>query len=512
MFAIGAVFGLVIPQAIGEESNINPAKISEEKVPHWKVYQVHPWIEADAQTLPARLTEPLDEITLSGPRNDWLTGAAAIAADADSIVTVSLEEPEALRGRIQLRVVGQVRERHNKRIVWDPLISKEDLPDYAKKAYNYQQIKDFPKLNITPKVPAFLWLTVDLRNIRSGQYTGALQFKDPDSNTVRIPLNINVTNAELPIESPLFGIAWNWLKGPEMARDFAEHGINVAFRNHEDAWKSGASYLLVQFHSSFHRDPIDEAKKQEVKKELDEVWAMIDRLKVPRDHWGLYLSDETNDKDAETDAAYAKLVKKLRPDTPIWNNPSWGQKADSHQNWTTVEGTLKKVAPYTDVWCPYSWHLWDNTGALEYMKSTRKPTWFYEIWETAASRRPAVGKEVLRKGPWIAWKYRLQGFGVFSANDTSNDCWDDLDPDVKGYPNYSFTYPGANGVMSSRGYEAIRQGVQEYKRLYTLKKLGANPAVLDAWMELALDPKGVETYDSIREQMDKLLVKLSSKK
>jgi hypothetical protein len=114
--------------------------------------------------------------------------------------------------------------------------------------------------------------------------------------------------------------------------------------------------------------------------------------------------------------------------------------------------------------------------------------------------------------PWMAWKYRLKGVGYFSANDTSNDCWDDLAPDTQGYANYSFTYPGADGIMSSRAFEAIRQGMQEYKRLYCLNKLGADRRKLDAWAESGCDAKTVEQFDRIREQMDKLLVELTGTK
>lgn len=478
----------------------------------WRVCRVHPWVEADAAALPVLLRAPADSVEMSGPRNDWLTGAVAIAADEDSTVTVSLKEPAQLRGKMQLRVVGQVRERENRKVVWDPLISKEDLPDMAKNALNFEQIKDFPKLKITPDVPAFLWLTVDLRCAASGEYTASLQFTDDKRKSRSLPVRISVLKAELPVENPLFCIAWQWTNSDKMIRDFVEHGINAAWREHEAAWKAGARFLLFQFSPSFSRKPVDDNQKEKVKKELVRIWEIVDRLKIPRSQWALNPADEPCDKTAQIDSEYGRLIKSIRPETPLWYDPAWGKLADSNQNNTTTEGTLKIINPITDVYCPYCWHLWDNSGALEYMRSTRKTIWSYEIMPASATRRPSVGKEALRRMPWLAWKYRLSGLGIFNANSYDNDPWLDLDPDSKGYANYSFTYPGASGIMSSRGFEAFRQGIQEYKRFYALNKLGVSTKTLDSWAEAGTSAQSVETFDAIRKQMDSKLVELTAEK
>ena len=479
---------------------------------HWRVCSVHPWVECDAEQLPAHLTKVADKIDLSGPRNDWLTGAVAIAADENSTVTVSLEDSKSLKRRIQIRVVGQVRNRETRKIVWDPLISKEDLPDKATKAYNFQQIKDFPMLHVTPKVPAFLWLTVDLRGAKSGLYKARIKFADNTGHATSVPINISVLDAELPVDNPLYCMGWQWTSSEKMVRDFVDHGINTAWKNQEMAWKAGAKFLLFQFSSSFNRKPIDDKQREEVKNELTEIWALVDWLKVPRDQWAINPADEPSDKTAQIDLEYANLIKSIRPDTPIWYDPAWGKAADSAQNSTTVDGTLKLLAPVTSVFCPYCWHLWDKSGAIDFMRLTGKPIWSYEILPSSADRRATVGKEALRTMPWMAWKYRLKGVGYYSANATDNDPWDDLAPGVEGYANYSFTYPGANGIMSSRGFEAVRQGMQEYKRLYMLRKLGADLRTLDAWAESGVSAPNVETYDELRAQMDKKLVELTANK
>jgi len=115
---------------------------------------------------------------------------------------------------------------------------------------------------------------------------------------------------------------------------------------------------------------------------------------------------------------------------------------------------------------------------------------------------------MLRTGPWLAWRYRLKGFGIFAANDWHVDVWKGR---VGNKQNYSFVYSqGPDGKpISSRGYEAIRQGVQEYKRLYVLKKLGADIKMLDMPVDVAISRDGlgasVETFDSVRSQLDRML-------
>ena len=111
---------------------------------------------------------------------------------------------------------------------------------------------------------------------------------------------------------------------------------------------------------------------------------------------------------------------------------------------------------------------------------------------------------MLRIGPWRAWKLRLEGLGIYSANAWQGDPWDHLD--AQG-PNYSFVYPGNIGT---RGYEALRQGIQEYKRLHRPREPGCEDAALDAWVSLvASGVDRVEVIDAVREAMDRKLVELS---
>lgn len=499
------IFVLALAAFAASRGMTEPAA-AEKHAQNWHVCAINPWIEASAEELPNRLTKPLDSIDLSGPRNDWLTGAAAIASDGTSKVKVTLIEPQELSGKIQLRVLGQVKQMDGPAIVFDPIISKEDIPD-ATPALNYEEIRNFPSLKVTSKIPAFLWITVNLNGVKSGSYEGKLVFEDELGNKTNVPISIKVLDAELPVKSPINCIAWQWWNSDKMVKDFVDHGINTAWTDQELAWKNGANFLLFQFHSTFMVPKLDDATRAKIKTELDEVWNRVEKMKVPLDCWAINTNDEVSDTTAKQTLINDQYIKSLRPKTPIWLNPAWGMKADAAQNWTTSEGTLKVIAPIVDIWCPYAWHLWDKTDALKVMKSTGKRMWYYEIWG-CASRRPSVGREVLRTGPLMAWKYDLSGWGVFCANDWPNTPW-------SGQMMHSFTYPGSNGrVISSRGFEAVRQGTQEYKRLYMIRKLGGKKTkpLTDSWVDMSIGAESVEVIDAVRTQMDKTLVSLLAKK
>lgn len=67
-------------------------------------------------------------------------------------------------------------------------------------------------------------------------------------------------------------------------------------------------------------------------------------------------------------------------------------------------------------------------------------------------------------------------------------------------------------TIPSRGLEAVREGIQEYKRLHELKRLGVDERLLDGFADRVLDPgrafqaKSITVLDDVRQEMDELLL------
>jgi len=129
-------------------------------------------------------------------------------------------------------------------------------------------------------------------------------------------------------------------------------------------------------------------------------------------------------------------------------NPGWGPGPTNQ--WCSIQGTVQPLLKYATIWMPYSHWLWDDKApqSLELMKSHSEQVWFYEIMNFTYTRRPTVGRDMLRTLAWTAWKYRLQGASWYSLNAISRTPYAD---DAKGdqYGAVYYTVP-------ARSLEALR--------------------------------------------------------
>jgi hypothetical protein len=258
---------------------------------------------------------------------------------------------------------------------------------------------------------------------------------------------------------------------------------------------------------------VEEVPAEEVRKALDDNRAEVDRLQLQPDEWAIELCDEPGDQAVPKVVAWTKRLRELWPQARFWSDLPWGPGPETINQWATLEGTFKPLAEVLDFWCPYSWNLWDQEADqhLAILRASGKPIWFYDIWGMSAARRPEVGRQMLRQGPWLAWKYRLQGFGWYALDEYSDD-----DPwgDQSASECYACTYPPTGGYAApvpGRGFEAVQQGFQEYKRLHELRRLGVGEDRLDAFAERALQAKDVREIDQVRQEMDELLLSLGKR-
>jgi len=188
------------------------------------------------------------------------------------------------------------------------------------------------------------------------------------------------------------------------------------------------------------------------------------------DRWALYLTDENI---GDFFVSVAKLTREADPKIRIWAN--------------RIEDleTTKKAEPYIDIFVPYSpWLSGKGRGFGRYPDSEKlmdgkgKPWWaYYHSWwrgkeRTAYPRAmPDAPHNTLRKLPWLAWKLRLDGFGYWVY--TAPRWWERYDgfPGVapKGpFTNVGFIYMGHDGPITSRRLEAYRDGMEDYKLLWTV--------------------------------------------
>ncbi len=473
----------------------------------WDVFQMHPWVEATADELASKAQTPATRLELTGLGNEWVTGALLVkclGGDEQS-VEVSLEAEAPLAESVLLRVAGFIKQKPDQWLV-DPLFEKPSALPRSKQAYmrNFDNIYEFPRTLVTPRDPVLLWVTVKTHYLPPGTHEGALVLSDAAGQQRRVELTVRVGDYKLPTENPLYCYGWQWTpRDPAEKRRwlrwFGDYGINVTHLDHEAAHEVGYRFLLFTFSPSWRGKPLADADPAAVTKAIQRIKETVSRLFLRPDEWAIELADEPSDKKTPTLVEWARHIRSQWPEARFWFNPGWGPGPKN--TWATNPGTFEPLAEFADVWCPYSHHLWDPQKPLAITRRTGKPTWFYEILGMSYSRRPSVGRSILRKGPWMCWKYQLQGFGWYGLDEYSDtDPWSDQSAKYT----YAIVYPP---LIAGRGLEAVRQGFQEYKRLDALRTLGCNEAELDALSARGNDAKTVEEIDAVREDMDKEILR-----
>ena len=199
--------------------------------------------------------------------------------------------------------------------------------------------------------------------------------------------------------------------------------------------------------------------------------ALIGHLKAQgfsEDDFVLYMYDEVNATPEYVDnfCETVKIIEGVNPKVRVFLTLSPGTK---------LEDTIKKVAPYVGIWCPYMSYL--NTEYLEFFKSTKKTIWSYANFGYSGQKGSPLNIE---KYGWLAWARGIQGIGSWAYNYWIADGWDDFDnlsaDPVQGKRSAeAYVYWGPKGPVTSRRWEAMREAMEDHELLFCLKN-----AILEA--------------------------------
>ena len=178
------------------------------------------------------------------------------------------------------------------------------------------------------------------------------------------------------------------------------------------------------------------------------------------DKFAMYPIDEPGLNDGLV-AAYlhnAKLTRTADPQVQMYTDPVA----------RITEEELHEMTPYVDIWCPNRVGFMLDVGAekMAIMQATGATMWNYECLGNAKHQSP-LG--YYRGQAWLAWHHNLTGIGFWSYCTSGADPWyrpqDTLD--------YLLTYQG-DGVVASKRWEAVRDGVEDFAMLYALREAVAS--------------------------------------
>ena len=130
---------------------------------------------------------------------------------------------------------------------------------------------------------------------------------------------------------------------------------------------------------------------------------------------------------------------------------------------------LKQAAEVTDVWVPHN-RVLANEAAVRVMKDSGKEMWVYVCAGDSKRLDPINYYRFL---PWQAFRYDLAGWGFFAHMWWGENPWESKSNQGKPDATYSAVYPGANGPVTSRRWEAYWKGHEDFRALHLLKRLVA---------------------------------------
>jgi hypothetical protein len=191
--------------------------------------------------------------------------------------------------------------------------------------------------------------------------------------------------------------------------------------------------------------------------------------------YALYLQDEPGlmgaDRAFDLYVESVKRVKAADPQMQVYTNPAGG----------ALPRDVAPLAGLVDVWCPdlalFRLHPAEYTAVF----SQAKQFWHYE---PPGDQRGLDPLGFYRVKPWISFQLGMNGGGYWISY--GKDYWipsHDLDCGA--------VYPGPQGPVSSKRWEASREGSQDYELLLMLRRAARASSSPDAKAALALIDEAV---------------------
>jgi hypothetical protein len=254
-----------------------------------------------------------------------------------------------------------------------------------------------PPLNV-----AGIWLTVNTKGIPAGQYTSLVKVRGAGVPEHTITLNVRVSAITPSPKQPVLVDGWTQPhEGEAYMRDFVEHGFNVwpGEMSKADMQKWGIKQLRLSAGSP---------------QGIPEWIAHLKALGLDYDDYFVGVMDEPGGTTEEALKPYLDIAKAIRaadPKVRMSFNPSEAAQL----------ATFQILAPYADVWNPYSMHVfapyWGNPEKWKIFHP--KPWMWYttpDLWDKTA-RDPGIRIAPSQPGNNI-------GVAFFALNYPWRDQWD----------------------------------------------------------------------------------------
>jgi hypothetical protein len=335
-----------------------------------------------------------------------------------------------------------------------------------------------------------LWLTFRSQALPPGSWRAVLKAGDiaaPDS-PAQIPVNLEVYPVRLPERFTYHECNWLYLNGirdeavrEATLRDALEHGMNVfcipgvslqvdaqgnlgqaSSAAHDQLVRrlAGRAFFLVSGPVSLQwpagAQPDAALQERAFADSLRWYGTHMQSLGCGYEDFAIYLQDEPGlmgrDANFEAFVTRVKQFKAAEPRIQLYANPAGGARAD----------LLRPLQDLIDVWAPDLHLVREQPEELGRIFKHGKQYWHYEA---PGDQRQLDPLGFYRVKPWVAFQMGMTGGGYwvyssaefwFSKPGTGNE--------------YGSVYPTDRGPVTTKRWEASREGIQDFELLWLLRR------------------------------------------
>jgi len=374
---------------------------------------------------------------------------------------------------------------------------------------NAEQISDFPNIKLNNFGNIYLWLKLRTDGCAPGHYKATMRALPG----VEKNIEVEVLDVTLDDKMPRFVRTWwrpfgqcpfqslDWVKrdaehrleigttelpeqvlqGPEsLGAIMRARQPNMIFGFFQGEY-GGKLWLVAAANDQWGKNGLPPEDKQKIRAQCFGLANWAKQRGLDFNHWYVDMADEPNSKNYRLFGEVVRAMHETVPDAMISCNPcSWypgGNEPDD------------MIYPLLSGW--YNDHIaisMPAMGLINYKKcgrrlfeAPRKFNAFYDVAGGRAKSESFGNVNYPRKMVWEAIKHGYNGWGFYSYFSTNGDeTWNDLAAET---PTYCMVYPGPNGPVPTRMFEAAREGYEDYLLMAYLKKHDslAHAKVLEAY-------------------------------
>jgi hypothetical protein len=355
-------------------------------------------------------------------------------------------------------------------------------------------------VRVAPGETRQVFLNVDTAALPPGDYTAGLLLRPDDRELPQqsIPLRLQVLPVRLPERMPIATFNWDYARNERYVEDLAAHHTNsyligthprMRFDDEgnvtgEADWSSHDRLLQVKlrharanggiivFSYGIVRDFHNLMRARHGWEFMSEPWERAFRawvaeferhlredIGMSHDEYAVQIWDEATHSNAELALRGGQLCREVVPQMRLC--------MDGAQNPEEV----RLLDPVVDLWIPHQSALYNRAHSDELREIYREiaeagePVWTYTCSTNMKSLSPL---DYYRLKEWRVWDLGVGGSCYWAYNSWRGDPWDDFDGTIA---DCGSIYNGPDRPITSRRWEATRDGREDYKAMHLLREI-----------------------------------------